>query len=164
MEHVKEYGGFECSELKLSQWSPIKETLISKAETQLSHYFNDKKIVFQKHVEIVILSRSDMVSVKGQYLDVYTKYGIVNDMLALSKEDADLRRDQLLKEKDDRIAELNDRIKDMMDQKKEWKQKEMKWENEREEWKNEREEWKNERETLLEQNTLLLKQLSLQKK
>ncbi|MGL5961853.1 MAG: BRO family protein [Cetobacterium sp.] len=157
MEHVKEYGGLECCELKLSQWSPIKETLISKAETQLSHYFRDKKIVFRKHVEIVILSRNDMVGVKGQYLDVYTKFGIVNDMLAISKETADLTRDQLLKEKDERIAELNDRIKDMMEQKQEWKQKEMKWENERADWKNERE-------TLLEQNTLLLKKLSLQKK
>jgi len=36
MEHVKEYGRFECSELKLSQWSPINEKSISQAETQLS--------------------------------------------------------------------------------------------------------------------------------
>jgi hypothetical protein len=149
MEHVKEYGGLECSELKLSQWSPINEKSISQAETQLSHYFNDKKIVFQRHVEIVILGRGDMVGVKGQYLDVYNKYGIVNDMLAISKENADLARDQLLKEKDERISELNDRIKYMIEQEKEWKQKEM--------------DWKHKEEMLLEQNTLLLKQLSLKK-
>ncbi|MGL5961729.1 MAG: hypothetical protein ACRCZ0_07235 [Cetobacterium sp.] len=149
MEHVKEYGGLECSDLKLSQWSPINEKSISQAETQLSHYFNDKKIVFQKHVEIVILGRGDMVSVKGQYLDVYNKYGIVNDMLAISKEKADLARDQLLKEKDEKISELNDRIKYMIEQEKEWKQKEM--------------DWKHKEEMLLEQNTLLLKQLSLKK-
>ncbi len=149
MEHVREYGGLECSELKLSQWSPINEKSISQAETQLSHYFNDKKIAFQKHVEIVILGRGDMVGVKGQYLDVYNKYGIVNDMLAISKENA-VARDQLLKEKDERISELNDRIKYMIEQEKEWKQKEM--------------DWKHKEEMLLEQNTLLLKQLSLRSK
>jgi len=150
MEHVREYGGLECSELKLSQWSPINENAISEAETQLSHYFNDKKIVFQGHVEIVILGRSDIVGVKGQYLDVYTKFGIVNDMLAISKEKAELALDQLLKEKERTITHLNREIIALMEREKEWKQKEMKWENERE--------------MLLEQNTLLLKQLSLQTK
>jgi len=150
MEHVKEYGRFECSELKLSQWSPINEKSISQAETQLSHFFNDKKIVFQKHVEIVILGRGDMVGVKGQYLDVYNKYGIVNDMLAISKEKAESSLDQLLKEKERTIMHLNREITTLMEREKEWKQKEMKWENERE--------------MLLEQNTLLLKQLSLQTK
>jgi hypothetical protein len=171
MEHVKEYGRFECSELKLSQWSPINEKSISQAETQLSHFFNDKKIVFQKHVEIVILGRGDMVGVKGQYLDVYNKYGIVNDMLAISKEKAESALDQLLKEKERTIMHLNREITTLIEREKEWKQKEMewkqkemKWEQKEMKWENEREDWKNERETLLEQNTLLLKQLSLQKK
>ena len=101
-------------------------------------------------MEIVILGRGDMVGVKGQYLDVYTKFGIVNDMLAISKEKAELALDQLLKEKERTITHLNREIIALMEREKEWKQKEMKWENERE--------------MLLEQNTLLLKQLSLQTK
>jgi hypothetical protein len=157
MEHVKEYGGLECSELKLSQWSPINENAISDAETQLSHYFNDKKIVFQGHVEIVILGRGDMVGVKGQYLDVYTKFGIVNDMLAISKEKAELALDQLLKEKERTITHLNREIIALMEREKEWNR-------ERDDWKQKQTKWENEREMLLEQNTLLLKQLSLQTK
>jgi len=157
MEHVREYGGLECSELKLSQWSPINENAISEAETQLSHYFNDKKIVFQGHVEIVILGRGDMVDVKGQYLDVYTKFGIVNDMLAISKEKAELALDQLLKEKERTITHLNREIMALMEREKEWNR-------ERDDWKQKQTKWENEREMLLEQNTLLLKQLSLQTK
>jgi hypothetical protein len=162
MEHVREYGGLECSELKLSQWSPINENAISEAETQLSHYFNDKKIVFQGHVEIVILGRGDMVGVKGQYLDVYTKFGIVNDMLAISKEKAELALDQLLKEKDRTITHLNREIMALMEREKEWNREREDWKKKDMKWEQKQTKWENEREMLLEQNTLLLKQLSLQ--
>jgi hypothetical protein len=37
VEHIKEYGTLKESSLKLSQWSPINEKCISKAETTLSH-------------------------------------------------------------------------------------------------------------------------------
>ena len=164
MEHVREYGGLECSELKLSQWSPINENAISEAETQLSHYFNDKKIVFQGHVEIVILGRGDMVGVKGQYLDVYTKFGIVNDMLAISKEKAELALDQLLKEKDRTITHLNREIMALMEREKEWNREREDWKKKDMKWEQKQTKWENEREMLLEQNTLLLKQLSLQTK
>jgi hypothetical protein len=164
MEHVREYGGLECSELKLSQWSPINENAISEAETQLSHYFNDKKIVFQGHIEIVILGRGDMVGVKGQYLDVYTKFGIVNDMLAISKEKAELALDQLLKEKDRTITHLNREIMALMEREKEWNREREDWKKKDMNWEQKQTKWENEREMLLEQNTLLLKQLSLQTK
>ena len=133
MEHIKEYGGLENSDLKLSQWSPINEKLASRAETQLSHFFNNKKIIFQKHVEIVILGRSDMSDVKEQYLDVYNKYGIVNDMLAIAKQNTELIKNQsfqerLLKEKDERIKDLNREITDLIEREKDWKRREEKWE------------------------------------
>lgn len=148
----------------MSQWSPINENAISEAETQLSHYFNDKKIVFQGHVEIVILGRGDMVGVKGQYLDVYTKFGIVNDMLAISKEKAELALDQLLKEKDRTITHLNREIMALMEREKEWNREREDWKKKDMKWEQKQTKWENEREMLLEQNTLLLKQLSLQTK
>ncbi|ADO00420.1 hypothetical protein WIV_gp077 [Wiseana iridescent virus] len=80
IEHIKIYGVLKESELKLSQWSPINQKFISKAETSLSCFFEDRKVPFQGHDEVIILSRTDMASVKNKYTDVYNTFGIVTEM------------------------------------------------------------------------------------
>jgi tRNA nucleotidyltransferase/poly(A) polymerase len=107
-----------------------------------------------------------MSDVKEQYLDVYNKYGIVNDMLAIAKQNTELIKNQsfqerLLKEKDERIKDLNREITDLMEREKDWKRREEKWEEERDEIKMKIMKKDKKIEALLEQNTLLLKQLSL---
>jgi len=57
IEHIRDYGSLQESELKLSQWSPINEKCISKAETALSRHFRDKKVPFQGHDRIQACDR-----------------------------------------------------------------------------------------------------------
>ena len=83
IEHIDTYGSLKNSDLKLSQWSPINEKMITKAENSLSRFFKDKKIPFQGHSEIVVLSRTDLGEVKVKYLEVYNTFGIVTDLAAI---------------------------------------------------------------------------------
>jgi hypothetical protein len=112
IEHIRDYGTLQESNLKLSQWSPINQKCISKAETSLSRYFKDKKVPFQGHDEIVILSRTDMVDVKAKYMEVYNTFGIVTEMAKIMTKNDKLVENHkyqkmLLQEKDARIVELN---------------------------------------------------------
>jgi len=147
IEHIKDYGSLRESSLKLSQWSPINEKCISKAETVLSRYFNDKKVPFQGHDEIVILSRTDMVEVKAKYMEIYNTFGIVTEMVKiLAKNDKLVENYKyqklMLQEKDARINELNHQIELCQE-------RELEWNNEKKEWNNREQEWNNERKQLL---------------
>lgn len=175
IEHIKDYGSLRESSLKLSQWSPINEKCISKAETVLSRYFNDKKVPFQGHDEIVILSRTDMVEVKAKYMEIYNTFGIVTEMVKiLAKNDKLVENYKyqklMLQEKDARtirpkvgccqspfgrldINELNHQIELCQE-------RELEWNNEKKEWNNREQEWNNEKRELMNQNTMLLKQLA----
>jgi len=158
IEHIKDYGSLRESSLKLSQWSPINEKCISKAETVLSRYFNDKKVPFQGHGEIVILSRTDMVEVKAKYMEIYNTFGIVTEMVKiLTKNDKLVEKCNyqklILREKDERINELNKEIGFYQEREQEWNHREQEWNNEKKEWNNEKRE-------LMKQNTMLLKQLN----
>lgn len=148
IEHIRVYGTLQESNLKLSQWSPINQKCISKAETSLSRYFKDKKVPFQGHDEIVILSRTDMVDVKAKYMEVYNTFGIVTEMAKIMAKNDKLVENHkyqkmLLQEKDARIVELNREIDG-------YKEREM--------------EWRSRESELMAQNTMLLKQLTLNKK
>lgn len=148
IEHIRDYGTLQESNLKLSQWSPINQKCISKAETSLSRYFKDKKVPFQGHDEIVILSRTDMVDVKTKYMEVYNTFGIVTEMAKIMTKNDKLVENHkyqkmLLQEKDARIVELNREIDG-------YKKREM--------------EWRSRESELMAQNTMLLKQLTLNKK
>ena len=134
IEHIKNYGCLNGSELKLSQWSPINEKFISKAETQISRYFKEKKISFQGHDEIVILSRTDLTNVKAIYLEVYNTFGIVTEMVkVLAKNDALVNhcsyQKLMLEEKDKHIKTLNRQIEL-------YQEREQEWINEKKEWIN----------------------------
>lgn len=148
IEHIRDYGTLQESNLKLSQWSPINQKCISKAETSLSRYFKDKKVPFQGHDEIVILSRTDMVDVKAKYMEVYNTFGIVTEMAKIMTKNDKLVENHkyqkmLLQEKDARIVELNREIDG-------YKEREI--------------EWRSRESELMVQNTMLLKQLTLNKK
>ncbi|CCV02332.1 BRO-like protein [Invertebrate iridescent virus 30] len=161
MEHIRDYGQLHHSNLKLCQWSPINEKCISKAETSLSRYFSDKKVAFQGHDEVIILSRTDTVEVKNKYTEVYNTFGIVTEMAKIMAKNDKLVENHkyqkmLLQEKDARIAELNREINGYTQREKEWKNREK-------EWKNREKEWKHLEQELMTQNTLLLKQLSINK-
>lgn len=126
--------------------------MISKAETNLSHFFKNKKVSFQGHSEIIILSRSDLSEVKAKYLEVYNTFGIVNDMIKIMADNDQLITSQkyqetLLKEKDARINELNRELTAYKDRDMEWRRKEVEWTRERSE--------------LLKQNTLLLHSIKI---
>lgn len=154
MEHIRDYGQLHHSNLKLCQWSPINEKCISKAETSLSRYFSDKKVAFQGHDEVIILSRTDTVEVKNKYTEVYNTFGIVTEMAKIMAKNDKLVENHkyqkmLLQEKDARIAELNREINGYTQREKEWKNREK--------------EWKHLEQELMTQNTLLLKQLSINK-
>jgi hypothetical protein len=158
IEHIRDYGRLRESCLKLSQWSPINEKCISKAETVLSRYFNDKKVPFQGHDEIVILSRTDMTEVKAKYMEIYNTFGIVTEMVKiLAKNDKLVENYKyqklMLREKDARINELNHQIELCQE-------RELEWNNEKREWNKREQEWNNEKRELMNQNTMLLKQLN----
>lgn len=145
IEHIKDYGTLKENNLKLSQWSPINEKCISKAETTLSRYFNDKKVPFQGHDEVIILSRNDMVDAKVKYMEVYNTFGIVTEMAKIMAKNDKLVENHkyqklLLQEKDNRILELNREIDGYKEREQEWRKREQE---------------------LIFQNTILLKQLSL---
>ncbi|CCV01807.1 BRO-like protein [Invertebrate iridescent virus 22] len=161
MEHIRDYGQLHQNNLKLCQWSPINEKCISKAETSLSRYFKNKKVAFQGHDEVIILSRTDTVEVKNKYTEVYNTFGIVTEMAKIMVKNDKLVENHkyqkmLLQEKDARIAELNREINGYTQREKEWKIKEK-------EWKHLESKFLNREQELMTQNTLLLKQLSINK-
>jgi hypothetical protein len=146
IEHIRDYGSLKESDLKLSQWSPINEKCISKAETALSRYFKDKKVPFQGHEEVIILSRTDMVDVKAKYMEIYNTFGIVTEMVKiLTKNDKLVENHKyqklMLQEKDARIDELNREIGIYQERETEWTKREAKWTNERKEWTKRETEW-----------------------
>jgi hypothetical protein len=132
VEHIKDYGSLKESDLKLSQWSPINEKCISKAEMALSRYFNDRKVPFQGHEEVIILSRTDMVDVKAKYMEIYNSFGIVTEMVKiLAKNDKLVENHKyqklMLQEKDARINELNREIGMYQERETEWTKRETEW-------------------------------------
>lgn len=146
IEHIRDYGSLKESDLKLSQWSPINEKCISKAETALSRYFNDRKVPFQGHEEVIILSRTDMVDVKAKYMEIYNSFGIVTEMVKiLAKNDKLVENHKyqklMLQEKDARINELNREIGMYQERETEWTKRETEWTKRETEWNNEKKEW-----------------------
>lgn len=159
IEHIRDYGALHQSSLKLSQWSPINEKCISKAETSLSHYFKDKKVPFQGHDEIIILSRTDIVDVKNKYTDVYNTFGIVTEMAKIMTKNDKLVENHkyqkmLLQEKEARIVELNREIDGYKEREMEWRKKEL-------EWKQRESQFLTRESELMLQNTIILKQLKI---
>lgn len=159
IEHIRDYGALHQSSLKLSQWSPINEKCISKAETSLSHYFKDKKVPFQGHDEIIILSITDIVDVKNKYTDVYNTFGIVTEMAKIMTKNDKLVENHkyqkmLLQEKEARIVELNREIDGYKEREMEWRKKEL-------EWKQRESQFLTRESELMLQNTIILKQLKI---
>ena len=113
------------------------------AESQLSTFFDDKKIAFLDHVEVVLLKKGDLPPVKEKYLEIYNDLGIVCDMVAIVQQNKKLISDSqaqklLLEEKDKMVVHLNLQIEEFKDREKVWNE--------------ERQEWKEDKQRLIREN------------
>ena len=156
-EHMSTFGTLEGSRFELSYWSPINVNNVAMAESQLSTFFDAKKIAFLDHVEVVLLKKGDLPPVKEKYLEIYNNLGIVCDMVAIVKQNKKLISDSqaqklLLEEKDKMVVHLNLEIK-------EFKDREKVWFDDKQMWKEERREWKEEKQRLIRENKKLEKRV-----
>ena len=138
-EHMGTFGTLEGSRFKLSYWSPINVNNVVTAESQLSTFFDDKKIAFLNHNEVVLLSRDDLKSVKEKYLEIYNDLGIVCDMVAIVKQNKKLisssqAQKLLLEEKDKMVVHLNLEIKMLNSERQVWNEENERWLDREKEW------------------------------
>ena len=157
-EHIGTFGTLEGSRFKLSYWSPINVNNVVTAESQLSTFFNAKKIAFLDHVEVVLLKKGDLPPVKEKYLEIYNDLGIVCDMVAIVQQNEKLISDSqaqklLLEEKDKMVVHLNLEIEKI---EKVWKVREEKWDLEKQVWNEERQVWFDDKQRLIDDKERLI--------
>ena len=138
-EHMGTFGTLEGSRFELSYWSPINVNNVVTAESQLSTFFDAKKIAFLDHVEVVLLKKSDLKSVKEKYLEIYNDLGIVCDMVAIVQQNEKLISDSqaqklLLEEKDKMVVHLNLQIKMLNSERQVWNEENERWLDREKEW------------------------------
>ena len=149
-EHMGTFGTLEKNDFKLCYWSPINVNNVVTAESQLSTFFDVKKIAFLNHAEVVLLKKGDLPPVKEKYLEIYNDLGIVCDMVALVKQNKKLisasqAQKLLLEEKDKMVVRLNLQIEEFKEREKVWLDRERGWNRERLNFEKKEEEWSKER-------------------
>ena len=77
--YPKKFKGTSCG---TTYFTPVNEKLLSKAETDLSHFFKDKNkmIELEGENELVMLTREDMADVNAKYKELNKMYGFVGDV------------------------------------------------------------------------------------
>jgi hypothetical protein len=83
MDHNRNYPKkFKGTSCKTTCFTEVDEKLLSKAETDLSHFFKgkNKMIELEGEKELVMLTKEDMAEVLAKYTELNKMYGVVGNV------------------------------------------------------------------------------------
>jgi hypothetical protein len=83
-EHKRTYGSISGCDLKLKYYAPIDVLYKSKAEVEIKNYFKELDCFFKykDHVELVILTKQELINLKNIYGEIGTKYaGHISELI-----------------------------------------------------------------------------------